>query len=536
MPEVARPLTKSMLDRQTPKEVDIRTEAPHPVDDPTLGIVVPPTPGGRPRNRLVTIGDSLTHGFQSGAIFATDLSWPMIVAWEMGWDSSFRRPQYPEHGGLPVNIEYLLRRLEQAFGAEIGPFELPGALFLLRNVMAEIEHHWERGPGKEPPVQLLPNHNLAVYGWDLRDAFARNAGFCRERIGVPRNNVFNQVIENANERAALRVLASDPAQPPISPVDGALRLGLDGDEDSPGVGDGIETLVVFLGANNSLGSVLHLAVRWSSDPDYKDLLAKQRFTVWNPQHFKAELDELVSRVSQIRARHVIFATVPHVTVAPIARGVGSDKVEPGSRYYPYYTRPWIADRDFDPQDDPHLTSQQARAIDSAIDQYNLAIVDVVRKARQAKRSWFVFDACGMLDRLATRRYLEDPHARPSWWTPYPLPDALAVLRPAVDTCFFTSGPLGRLRGGLFSLDGVHPTTIGYGLIAQEVIKIMQLAGVRFYLGDGVTERTGPVKVDFQRLLALDTLMSAPPRSLSSDLRLIGWLDQKLDVFRRLLPG
>lgn len=52
------------------------------------------------------------------------------------------------------------------------------------------------------------------------------------------------------------------------------------------------------------------------------------------------------------------------------------------------------------------------------------------------------------------------------------------------------------------LDGIHPTTISYGIVAQEPINIMQLyAGVKFYLGDGITERTGFIGVDFERLIA-----------------------------------
>jgi hypothetical protein len=81
---------------------------------------------------------------------------------------------------------------------------------------------------------------------------------------------------------------------------------------------------------------------------------------------------------------------------------------------------------------------------------------------------------------------------------------------------------------LFSLDGVHPTTIGYGIMAQELINVMQGAGVPFYLGDGRTRRTGPVRVDFGRLISRDTLISNPPRSIASDLRLIGWIDEILD--------
>jgi hypothetical protein len=50
----------------------------------------------------------------------------------------------------------------------------------------------------------------------------------------------------------------------------------------------------------------------------------------------ASIDALVDgRVFQIAswcARHVIWGTVPHVTIVPIARGV-KGKVRPGSRYF-----------------------------------------------------------------------------------------------------------------------------------------------------------------------------------------------------------
>ena len=42
-----------------------------PTFDPTLGRKVRIRWKGTPSNRLVTLGDSLTHGFQSGAVFNT---------------------------------------------------------------------------------------------------------------------------------------------------------------------------------------------------------------------------------------------------------------------------------------------------------------------------------------------------------------------------------------------------------------------------------------------------------------------------------
>ncbi len=43
------------------------------------------------KHRLVALGDSLIQGFMSGAVFATDLAYPALVAREMGLDlSAFR--------------------------------------------------------------------------------------------------------------------------------------------------------------------------------------------------------------------------------------------------------------------------------------------------------------------------------------------------------------------------------------------------------------------------------------------------------------
>src|SRR4030095_3822435 len=160
---------------------------------------------GPARHRLVTIGDSLTHGFQSGAIFNTDLSYPAIIAYELGWYDQFRRPSYPGFGGLPLNIEFLLRDLQARYGDSLNPFEVRRALFRARQFMAELEDYYERGAGSRPPNVDRINHNLAVYGWGLRDTLAPAARSCAEAIGQPKDNWLNQLIENANERAALRV-------------------------------------------------------------------------------------------------------------------------------------------------------------------------------------------------------------------------------------------------------------------------------------------------------------------------------------------
>ncbi|WP_346158735.1 hypothetical protein [Streptomyces roseiscleroticus] len=486
---------------------------------------------GEPLHRLVAIGDSLTQGFQSAAIFHTDLSFPAIVAHELGWADRFRYPRYDGYGGLPLNLELLLRDLQARFGKKVDWWETPSALFRARRFMDRVEDHWERGPGTSTVRTRAVNHNLAVFGWDLRDALDKSADVCRERISVPSDDLVNQVVQNAGERAALRVLPTEPVEAGAwTQLDAAQRLG----EETGGTDPehGIETLIVFLGPNNALQCVTELRVVWSEE-GYDDLDRKGAFTVWRPEHFADELGLVADRVRGIKARHVVWCTVPHVTIVPLARGIGA-KIEPGSAYFPYYTRPWTADRDFDPHQDPCITGDEARAVDHAIDAYNEAITDQVRQARQAGKDWYLLDTAGLLDRLASRRFLEDPAARPEWWQPYPLPPQLQALTPVPNTHYLATDGERRTDGGLFSVDGVHPTTVGYGILAQETVNVMRRAGVEFRRPDGETVRQDPVLVDFDRLVRRDTLINHPPGNLTSTLAVLGWADEVLDWIQRTL--
>jgi hypothetical protein len=523
--------------QSTPDDLEITHTAREPETRSDLGVPFKVETKGSPRHRLVTVGDSLTHGFQSGAIFNTDLSYPAIIAWELGCYEFFRHPRYPRFGGIPFNIELHIRELEVRYGDELSPLEMVGALFHLYDSLAEAEHWWD-GPGSVIPKDGPINHNLGIYGWDLRDALSRTVETAHERLRTPNGHHFVPLVRNADLISAGRVLGSARTSGglPMTPLQAAAALAREGGEGAGEAdGDGIETLIVALGANNALGTVLSLSVHWSG-PGYEDLQQKAKYNVWHPEHFAAEWAQVVAKVREIRASHVIFATVPHVTIAPIAHGVGG-KLAEGSRYFRFYTRPWISEDDFDPQDDPHLTGEEARAIDSAIDGYNATILSSIKAAREEGRDWRVLDLAGLLDRLARRRYIDDPAARPEWWSEYELPEELTALDPPPDARFFTSGPSGRVTGGLISLDGIHPTTIAYGLMAQEFIRVMQEAGVAFMRGDGLTPRTEEVvRVDWKRLIERDTLISQPPAALSSDLALIGWFDERIDILKRLWAG
>jgi lysophospholipase L1-like esterase len=509
----------------TPAEVEITREARKPELDPTLGIPVTVARGGEPRHRLVTLGDSLTQGFQSLAVSNTHLSWPHMVAWELGWAEHFRYPMYWGEGGMPLNIELIVRTLERRFGPKLdGAWEKARAAGEVLGLVRRISEHWKREWDRDIP--LSTNHNLAVWGWDLRDVLERTAATCSADVARCPDDYF----DTANARSGYRVLAGarDGARA-LTALQAARQLSEDGRDEA---GNGIETLVVMLGSNNSLRSVVNLRVVWSGE-GFDDLNAKQRYTVWRPSHFRVELERVLSFVETIRARHVILSTVPHVTIPPISRGISRKpgKVTPGSRYFEYYTRPWISPDEFDPHQDRCITAAQARAVDSAIDQYNRELTHIVRLKRRAGQDYYLFDLAGLLDRLAHRRYLNDAAALPSWWQEvggeYELPAELAAVRPKLSSHLFQAGANGREQGGLFSLDHVHPTTVGYGIIAQEIMGVMQRAGVVFRHSNGV-ERPGSVQIDFTRLLRLDSLLASPPQSLNNNAMLCAEIDRCVD--------
>jgi hypothetical protein len=448
-----------------------------------------PTVPDPPRHLLVTVGDSLTQGMSSGAVFATSLSWPAQVAAAL--HAPFVIPSYGGPlGGLPLNIEGLLRRLQDRFGDTISLLEWPVLPIALQQLADANEDYWERGDGSAPPQLDQRYENVGIYGWDLRDALSFTDALAAARLAahVPHDDLLGAKPENDNDISARSVLA--PFGAASTALEAVAAHGRDG---------GIGTLVVALGSNNALGSVVEKRVSWTG-VDYADLAAKERYTVWNPVHFAAEYAELVRVLDRIPAQRVVLVTVPHVTIAPIAQGVNptnpQHKWREGSRYFPYYTDPWVAEQNFSPTKNRCLTHQQARAIDSAIDQFNGAIADHVRRQRAAGRDWFLMDLAGILDGLAYRRYLDDPAAiaaNPDW-QPYSLPPELADL----DTRFFRSDRTGRLQGGLFGLDAVHPTTSAYGVIAQAVLDVLSAAGV------------ASTPIDFAQLGNQDTLNSHPP--------------------------
>ena len=503
------------------------------------------------KHRLVCLGDSVTQGFKSGAIFEPETSFPAIIAWEMGLrDDAFRFAPFAGEGGLPLNIENLLRRLDHRYGANVNVWEIPQALASVRSWMDQTEDYWERGPGAAPLSYNGPFHNLAVWGFDLQDAFNVTAAMCREKTENPSDDWLLQIPDHAMYRTALRVLnpshSTEPIDTEATGVKRAKQLAADG---------GIENLIVFLGNNNVLGSVLTLEFIESTDREINvEDPSERKATVWTPAHYATLLDRLVQEVEAIGAERVFWGTVPAVTIPPVTNGVGGRlEADPGvasphgksddpkwfRRYFNYYTRPWVPDDRFRPDEDKHLTGNQVIEIERTILSYKGSLKDRVeehngvRKGEGKDPDWFIVDTHWTLERLAFRRYREDPSVPPPpGWEPYKLPQAYVDL--GLDTRFLRAKNGRRIQGGFFSLDGVHPTTAGCGILAQEFIDVMHAAGVNFTRGDGHTERSEPVKVDYERVLKQDTMVYSLPQTLDD---LWGKLvdgDQFVDIFKRAL--
>ena len=463
------------------------------------------------KHRLVAIGDSLTQGFFNGAIERAEWSYPALVAAAMGEDR-FSSPLFGGPGGIPLNLEWLIRRLADRFGERVSLLELPAAIMTVHRSLDEIEDYWERGPGSVPVQGTEYHHNLAVWGYEIGDALDLSSNLCDVEIPPPTHSWLAQVPERALYRTARRVLnpSASAKWGASSALDVARRLAQDG---------GVENLIVVLGANHALGAMTRLELRFSTEDELDKPPHQRRANLYRQEHFRVLYERLLEAVDRVGAERVFLGTVPHVTIPPVARGVGVQS----DGYYEYYTRPWIWDKDFDPERHTALTGDEARLVDRHIDDYN----EIIRSAVESAPNRHLIDVGSLLNRLAFRRrrgavgyrfpdgLIEALRRHPD--LDY-LVDADGHVR--LDTRFMRTrtleGTTRLIQGGLFSLDGMHPTITGTGIVAHGVLEILRSAGVSTARND----------IDWDRVLEADTLINNPPPLLSDLHALLTFLDRR----------
>uniref|UniRef100_UPI003593DDA5 SGNH/GDSL hydrolase family protein n=1 Tax=Chamaesiphon sp. TaxID=2814140 RepID=UPI003593DDA5 len=451
--------------------------------------------------KLVAIGDSITQGFQSGAILKTEWSYPAMIARTLGLSvpTDFRIPSF-FGSGLPINIEELLQSMAPTLGNEISTgewiFRFP---FLLERFIDDIEELYERGRGSKPSIFKSQFHNLAVWGFRVVDAFSVHSDYCDRVIQAREGLIENDFLGLPNApmyRTAKTVL--NPAEI-VSKKQWTQIENLQAITNE----EGVENLILWLGANDCLGTVTSLKLdRMPSDFASEDPEERRKFNLTHPGIFEKDYKILVAKVKEAISPNtrVFVGTIPYVTIPPITQGIG--KLPANSKYFEYYGRFFSNENNFNPFFNSKLTGEEIKSIDKTIDEFNQIIRDEVNLAGN---NWHLVDAGEILNSLAVKRsHLINSPEEPlkAYYRSLGLSDhPLLRLDPIPNTLLLETQDRTRKSGGLFSLDSVHPSTIGYGILAEAFLREMQAAGV---------PDANPSHLDWRQIIAQDSLLQSPP--------------------------
>ena len=448
---------------------------------------------------MVVIGDSISQGFQNGGIYRTDLNFPAFLknCWEPTPD--FEQPLFTAQAGIPLNLEVLTRGLSDKFGNSLGWTEYLPAITHLYSTLKRVKRYWEGKITSLERKRSLPYHNQSVWGFSMNDAWMVSEENSREHIETQPEtfSIFDMLPDHAMYTTARLVLnpSFKKQYSRHTQIDNAQHLQDDG---------GIENLIVTMGHNNIIGAASDLKYILSEQDDLTQFPSERDYTVYRPEHFEQEYRALAEKVSQIGAERVITQTIPYVTIPPVTRGVNADKSREGhTGYFDYYTRFWIWDEDFNPDKHPHLTKEEAISLDQHVDEYNQIIRDVADEY-----GWITVPLNRYVTGIARRRL--GGRIR----IPYPSEFCEAMKRNPMTKHLVADNELPKLstdylridkesgkvfKGGIFSLDGIHPTTIGYGLIAHLYKQTMENHGISF-----------EQPIDWDHIISSDSLVTNPP--------------------------
>lgn len=450
------------------------------------------------KHKLVAMGDSMAQGFKNGGIYRTDLSFPAILAKSLGSSVVFDLPSFSAQAGIPINLEVLVRGLAEKYGKEITLGDSIGAVAEIYKTLRRVKSYWE-GQLKSLKVDRdTPFHNQAIWGFSISDTMLMKEQYCRNFI---KENKVEYSVFNVLPDHAMYITARMVLNPSFglefennSMLDNVALLHEDG---------GVENLIVCIGHNNIVGAITNLKIVYSEESDVLAHYADRKCTVFRPEHFEKELRTLYEKISALEIKRVFVPTIPYVTIPPAIRGVNVDKSKPTRGYFDYYTQFWIWDEDFDPEKHPHLTRDQAIELDQVVDRYN----EIIRTVA-AEFDFCVVHVHKYVNSAARRRLGSEKIS------PFP-PAFIQTLQQNEKTSYLVddSGKIrlstdylrlnkktGRIdRGGIFSLDGLHPSTVGYGLIANIYKMSMEKRGVDF---------ENPI--DWNFVIENETLITDPP--------------------------
>ncbi len=462
--------------------------------------------------KLFTIGDSISQGFMSGAAARTDLSFSSLIANQLGIEN-YKYPIWPEEG-LPFNIETIFRELENKYGSNINTLEWGLAITrTIPSYLNKIEKYYERGAGaenKKYPGGEIFFHNVAARGFNVSDSWLITPKYCQQQIAKNKSkNGLYSAVDHSFLRTALRVLNPQlmKEHEEKSQLDW-LQYHSDN--------EGVENVIIWLGSNNALGTILGLNINFTegkgevtNKPSDTFVNEKGVYNLWHPKDFEADYSELLNRIDAIlgdKETKVFLGTVPLVTIAPFAKGVGETfevKTEDTKdqktgdnhavTYFKYYTY-FPFDEEFAFKTGINLSFTQVLHIDNCIREYNT----IIKRLAETKNithpgRYNIIDYSAMLDSLAFKRNGGIPK--------YQFPDYFKFQYPIPNTKYYHADTEGNLKqGGIFSLDGVHPTAIAHGLIAYETLKEMKKSGI---------QDANANTLDWDKIIKSDSLYQKP---------------------------
>jgi hypothetical protein len=466
--------------------------------------------------RLVALGDSMTQGVSSGAVWKSSWSYPAIVARAMGLrvgageGFDFCVPHFGL-GGMPLNLERLLHDLDFALG---GPgLDLVDWLLAARPAveewLEERDEYYEHGFGARARSYPGPYHLLACFGFTVSDLFTVDGQFCdrivRERRWDERSELLERFPSSATHRAARRVLnpASRYELNRLTLVDWLGRI-----EERQGP---VENLILAVGLNNAAGCITRLeVVETGPEPPAPEIV--EEFSLWHPRAFEVSYRRLAERMAEKTRARVFAATLPYVTDAPLIRGAGPRDRGPRGDHHEYYVHFYLREENPSKERFDFLTAEEVLRIEEHQDAYN----EVIR-ATAREYGWRVVDLAGLVNGLSGRgEYTPDAYLRRF------LGDEnhpLLGLKPPPRMELFRSDAEGRRTGGgLVSLDCFHGTTTGFALIAELFVREMLAAGVEFRDAGGKAVPPGGIRLPWERIRAVDHLLENPPRLWADLLR------------------
>jgi hypothetical protein len=240
---------------------------------------------------------------------------------------------------------------------------------------------------------------------------------------------------------------------------------------------------------------------------------------------------------------VFIATIPLITICPLINAVGSiedrdeiivkewivdpdnpapigrnevrEAIEIKCSYAKYY--PHFLFTEYFEESIKHLNQNEVVHIDNYIRQYNGIIQEIIAEANakiKAKR-FYIVDIATKFSEMAFKRNNADPS--------YQFSAFFDTIARKVDTRYYKTTKEKKVtEGGLFSLDGVHPSAMGQGIIAYEFLKVMKKAGA--YLGDPEKD------IDWDLIYKNDDLLQNPiglMHEIYDNIKIKKWLYKKL---------